>query len=81
MKKNKFKVGSSVYLVYNINGEYFVYEDVLEVNRVSNDKQGYHYSLKNSCDDYIDWCYEDMVFWTHQSAKDAVRKLNSNIGE
>lgn len=77
MKKNKFHVGSSVYLVYNINEKYHVHEDVFEVGRVSQDDKGFHYSLRNRYDDPIDWCYEDVVFSTRKDAKLEAERLNS----
>ena len=79
MKKNKFHVGSSVYLVYNINEKYYVYEDIFEIARVSRDEQGYHYSLRNSYDEPLDWCYENMIFWTRDGADKVVERLNSTI--
>jgi len=73
----KYAVGSSVYLVYNINGEYRVHEDIMEVGRVSKDDEGYHYSLRNRYDDHLDWCYEEDVFGTRASAKEEAVRRNS----
>jgi len=81
MKKNKFYVGSSVYLVYNIDKKYYVHEDTFVVEKVSKDNCDYHYSLRNSYDDPIDWCYENMIFGTRKEAKGATEILNSTPEE
>ena len=62
---NKYKVGQSVYWVYDMG----VHPDMLVINRVSIDDLGYHYSLTDSNEDIIDWCREEDVFVNKQDAE------------
>ena len=73
-----YKVGSSVYLVYNINGAYQVC-GMLSVDRVSKDDRGFHYSLRNELDEPIDWCYEDDVFGTYEGAMQVCGERNGKL--
>jgi len=68
MKNRKFSIGSSVYLVYNKDGTYYLHDDMFEVARVSKDEEGYHYSLKSPSDGSIDWVYGDSIFATRDAA-------------
>lgn len=79
MKKSKFSVGSSAYLVYNKNGKYYVDDRLFMVNRVSEDNKGYHYSLKCPSGSLIDWCYEDMLFLTRGQAVDFACTNNAKM--
>lgn len=64
----KYGVGQSVYLVYKKGSEYCVHSDMLMVQRVSVDNEGYHYSLVDSQEDIIDWCYEEDIFGSEENA-------------
>lgn len=87
--ESKFKVGASAYLVYAVplkerhktDIRYEVHPDILMINRVSKDDQGYHYSLVDSNEDIIDWCYEENVFGTLKDAEEEVRKRNKTLME
>ena len=87
MQRNKFQLGSSVYWIYaedknskdKAKTTYRIYPDMLMVNRVSKDENGYHYSLLNGHDDAIDWCYEENVFSTLEDAEREVVKRNYTI--
>lgn len=81
MRKNRLQVGASAHLIYELGGRFHIHEDIFEVAKVSKDEEGYHYSLKNSYDDPIDWCYERYVFNTRQEAEMAVARLNLILGE
>ena len=83
MKKqnSRYGVGTSVYLVYNINEKYSVHEDMMAIHRVSEDDGGYHYSLRTKHDDPIDWCYEKDVFASHVEAVVEAARRNSLLEE
>jgi len=91
MQRNdsKHKIGASAYLIYAVpvtgkhktDTRYAVHPDILMINRVSQDDQGYHYSLVDSNEDIIDWCYEENVFGTLEDAKEEVEKRNKTLRE
>lgn len=87
---SKFKAGSSVYLVYAVpkknlkhktDVRYEAHPDILMVNRVSKDEEGYHYSLVDSNEDIIDWCYEENIFGTFQDAENEASRRNKTLRE
>ena len=70
--KSKFKVGSSVFMVYKKGDRYHLYEGMCVIEKVSYDKLGYHYSITNSDEDVIDWCRDEDLF---RSDADALREI------
>ena len=81
MKKNRFVVGSPVYLVYNKDGKYCVEDRLFMVNKVSEDESGFHYSLKCPSGSLIDWCYEDQLFLRREQAIKFAFTHNNNTGK
>ena len=59
---NKFNVGQTAYLIYEINSEHEANDDMLVIRTISKDDLGYHYSVEDSNEDIIDWCREDDLF-------------------
>lgn len=77
-------LGASVYWIYEKNGKCYVHDDMLVVQRVSEDELGFHYSLENASEERIDWCRQEDVFGTRETAEQECEKRNLNkhtIGE
>ncbi len=62
MSKNKFQVGQSIHWIYKKDDKYHIHDDMFMIRQVSEDELGYHYSLVDSNEDIIDWCYEKDLF-------------------
>ena len=69
-------IGKTAYWVYEYEGEYHVYDDLLVVRTVSEDEHGMHYSMENAHEDVIDWCREEDVFGDIQAAEIACKTRN-----
>lgn len=79
-KINKYKVGSSVYLVYNVNERYYMSNHKLTVYGVNNLGDEFYYSLIDSNDDIIDCQLEDNLFLDYDDCRSYVLKTNSLRG-
>ena len=91
MRQSKFKIGSSAFFIYSVSAKeastdktdvrYIVCPDMMMVNRVSKDEQGYHYSLVSGHDDVFDWCYEENVFASEPDAVQEAERRNKTLTE
>jgi hypothetical protein len=78
-KMSKWKVGQSVYLLYEKDGRFHIHEDMFVVQRVSEDELGFHYSIANGNEDIIDWCRQEDLFCFLDSAIE--ESIERNLSE
>ena len=74
------EVGKTAYWVYEYDGKYHVYDDLLVVRRVSKDEIGIHYSMENAYEDIIDWCRAEDVFENIKVAEEICKERNMKNG-